>query len=922
LNLIFADSFLARPEQRRAVFRALEVLHRPAPGQEEVEQVLSSAEQGESQAIWAIVEWSAEGQHLEALSANADRLANILVIIVRRGTLALLRIDQQLLEALSAHADQLVGDLASHLGHEDPEVRWSAQQMLIILARSEAFHGELRNHRVVERSAQNLELANPFLRTAAQETLVTLAEVEAFQAQISGQIPRIAGNLQHADRFIRVTAQHTLTALTRFEAFHGELRNHRVVERSAQNLEHGDWVIRSNAQQTLAALAQLEAFHDQFRIHRVVERSMQNLEHTNWPDSQAAAQQTLAALAQFEAFHDQFRIHRVVERSLPFGPGYSDLSIGGKALLRRKLLPQVPSNTPEHLFTIGRQWLAHFVRLEALDRLAGLSPAGAELHLPIEGDSRPLQLLAKRLASGVGPHVMRPWILEGEGRQIDFRFLPAYPALFRRLLAQALADEALAEYQVVGAHYSIGLDLKGELVPLALALYYGDENYLEVPVPGGRDGVGFPGVWTYRGESLDLNTGKKTNVIQSNLHLRPIRTYVNGIPVELFQEDVDRLNQLSSAATARAETAQYRIYEQFLEAWQEWLRDQGGETLVKTVQAARFSVGARTGEGVNSALDNASQELLAAMYQTLQKGQAARRALSSLLKETQAALAQVSWGDAAAELIQSYRNAESLAELNRTLQSATDRIQQAIFAAEKDSAEERRLIATLRVLDPELAEQVSGATSGQEEGKVEHPGRRRFLKAAAGVAAGATAVALGHRVYDDPIANGITPELAIERYGDYMTPDQRALLQQEGKRIGPMAVVRGNFTLHAESPLVGVASRQVGELTGREPALGGLFSVVEDQELRQKGANEFDPPRLVAYDPMRVGFREELEAPNWWLGTPWVKGIRIEQMQQLSPLAWVILSVTDATVEQLLNQELRFISFEDAMGRETHLIFA
>jgi len=61
---------------------------------------------------------------------------------------------------------------------------------------------------------------------------------------------------------------------------------------------------------------------------------------------------------------------------------------------------------------------------------------------------------------------------------------------------------------------------------------------------------------------------------------------------------------------------------------------------------------------------------------------------------------------------------------------------------------------------------------------------------------------------------------------------------------------------------------------------------------------------------------------DWRLDTTWVKAIRIEQMQQLHPLAWVMLSVTDATVGQLLNQGLRLISFADEMGRQTHLIFA
>jgi len=133
--------------------------------------------------------------------------------------------------------------------------------------------------------------------------------------------------------------------------------------------------------------------------------------------------------------------------------------------------------------------------------------------------------------------------------------------------------------------------------------------------------------------------------------------------------------------------------------------------------------------------------------------------------------------------------------------------------------------------------------SGQEEDEVD---RREMFRQSAGFTAAGVAALMGLDgvVESNTIADAITPEEAIKRYGNYMTPEDRELLQREGSRIGPMAVVRGSFTLHTELPLVEVAYRKVRALKGRQPALGEIFSVVEDSALREKQASEFQLPGL------------------------------------------------------------------------------
>ncbi|MDO8730448.1 MAG: HEAT repeat domain-containing protein [Candidatus Omnitrophota bacterium] len=655
-------------------------------------------------------------------------------------------------DALGSSIPQLV----KNLSHPKEYVRQAAQETLTAFAQEKIAVKALGSS--VPQLVKNLSRANQDVRQAAQETLMAFARAEIAVDALGLTVPETGNNLSfHDDGDVSQVAQETLTTFAQAGIVVDALGS--SVPATVRNLSHPDWLVRQAAQRTLTAFAQAEIAVD--ALGSSAPATVNNLCHPNG-DVRQAAQETLMAFAQAEIAVDalgssvpelvKYLSHSEMEAldlaptwlGFPMGvdwkgvarlervsqelsslAGYGELTLGGRALLRRKLVWRSASDSEEVLRRFGENWVAHEVRLERLDRSAGLASAGAELHLPVEGDPVALEGLAVRLASGAGDHSMVPWILEGEGRQIDIRLLPAYPGIFRRLLAELLKDEALNGYQVVGAHYSVGVDLKKELVPVALALYYGDEDYLVAPVAGTAEGgVGFPGVWTYRGASLDMMTGQATDQAQSNFHLRPFRTFVGEISLDLFQSDVDRLGWLAAAAAAPEGDPKRQLYREFLRKWERWVEKQGGANLMGTIHAAEQEIGSKSGAGVSPGLDKASADLLAAMVETPEKGTAARKELSDLLKDTLRNLEAVAWGSAAAaKAIDTYRESESLVELDRTLAGAVDVVTREIFSAGKGSPQEERLLKTLEALDPEKAEPVRASlrpeeppSAGMEEG--------------------------------------------------------------------------------------------------------------------------------------------------------------------------------------------------------------
>lgn len=372
-------------------------------------------------------------------------------------------------------------------------------------------------------------------------------------------------------------------------------------------------------------------------------------------------------------------------------------------------------------------WATHLARLETLDRALGLPSVGAELHLPLKAaeEFQSLSRVANALASGVGPHKLIAAHRESQD-QLDLRLLPAYPSTFSKLLRFLLETPPLAKIKTIGAHYSVGIDLREALVPLALALFYGDETYARVPRPRGRADVGFPGVYTYRGATLGLWTGQVTKAVQSNLNLRPLRVLAAEclspgqfvhIPKELFPQDLEILSWLASAASA----APSNTFRSFLEGWNRWLESLPENDLPQHIQKAQRSISTRSSQGVNDALDAASRAIFQSLYglppesvaqreppgptlQELGRARPYRKALVQLIGDTMAQVQVERMLDQEVQqALQAYRRAETLEELDRTCEVAVQALTSQLFEVERNSSEEAQLLILLGVLDPHQA---------------------------------------------------------------------------------------------------------------------------------------------------------------------------------------------------------------------------
>ena len=528
-------------------------------------------------------------------------------------------------------------------------------------------------------------------------------------AVLAQLVPTFVTNLRDPDDDVRQTAEETLTACApRVDP----TVLAQQVPTFVTNLRDSRWVVR------LATLNTLHAFVP--RVDPAVLTSAVAPSVTNLADVYKAAQDMLLALAGRPSLRPVLLEQGVGPREMGFEEltawqafwlaerlleariegTFQRLSLGGRAVYVHTLVALAQGQktlaaleaTTDH----ARTWLTHLRRLEAVDEALGLWSVGAELHLEVPSLSAAqadaFRRAAQRLIRGVGPHHLllfeshAPVTVEGQTvLPLDIRLLPAMPSTFRLLLTHLLADPAAFDAEPwVGAHYSVGVDLDRHLVPIVLALFFGDPAWGGRLGEGGRfefgvadasaeDQYSFPGIQTYRGQSLNLQTGQKTDLTQSNLHLRPLRLMAEIVqgtgdaststlePVNLYLSDLERVAWFAEAAAAFRTTPSSpmsQAYAQFLHRWDAWMTGLGGAPLRERVQQAEAEIVRTTGTVAHPALHTASRAIEQAM--TVE----ARRELVALVEQSLTAFQQAQVPDENVyQALQLYRFAPTLATL-------------------------------------------------------------------------------------------------------------------------------------------------------------------------------------------------------------------------------------------------------------------
>lgn len=483
-----------------------------------------------------------------------------------------------------------------------------------------------------------------------------------------------------------------------------------------------------------------------------------NLEHPRW-DVRASAQRLLTALAPQGAFHPALAQAGITFQTLGFPEGvdgdvlsrfglvwsriqgesgYQDLSLGGRAALRWKLLLAARRLKSVDLENLGQTWLTHLLRLEALDQTVGLPTVGAEIHTD-SSNVREIEMapVVLNLASGVGPHAMNPVHPEGKSL-LDFRLLPGYPSTFSLLLHQFLGASRVKGIPAVGAHYSVGVDLRENLVPLSLALFYGDPRHAWPPKAREEADQGFPGVDTYRGQTINVQGGEvMQEVTQSNLHLRPLKIVRDrGLGLEpeaLFPMDLEAVAWLSMGAMAPKGSMAADVFEAFLQDWEKWVKDLGGEVLAQQVYTAQHAIVQQSGAILSDALDQASAGIYEKLHglsseeawekmssgdpavkQFQRRGLAKRNELALLLNRTLGQLQEAVFVDhETMKALQAYRagmiQGDDLEELDSLYAAAVQALSRAIFNADRGSEQEARLLKLLEGWAPEQAGKIREA---------------------------------------------------------------------------------------------------------------------------------------------------------------------------------------------------------------------
>jgi len=546
-------------------------------------------------------------------------------------------------DAIKTH---VIPALAQNLGHRDRNVRATAQEAIAKLAQFPAFHPAMLEANIIKKLAQNLGHANEWVRITAQEAIASLAQHEAFQEIIKIHIiiPALAQNLRRKNADVRKTAQETIASLAEHEAFQEAINTH-LIPALARNLGHSDKGVRATAREAILSLAPFPAFHPAMLDNNVIQKLAENLEYEHsWV--RATAQEAIAKLAQFPAFHQAIRQFVPQPQQLGFpegltweklglfnqvwGPLLADpnsslfkLSLGARAALRWKLLLFARrADSEEALRQQYQRWLQHLLIAEVLDEALGLPSVGAEIHTdPDDPRAQAIRPVVHNLASGVGDHAIQPVQVEGGGdiAVVDYRLLPAYPTTFPILLKQLMEVRQAKGLPGIDAHYTVGVDLGRHLATLAFLLFYGDPDHIYMlPIEAGEADVGFPGAYTYRGQSIDIRTGNLIDLTQSNLNIRPLKTIVSVegeiVPEALFYHDLEAVAFLSKAATASPDSPLHSIFQDLLRKWEDWLRDLGGDDLLKKVRSAEDAAKGRSGQGLTPELDKASKALFEKLH--------------------------------------------------------------------------------------------------------------------------------------------------------------------------------------------------------------------------------------------------------------------------------------------------------------------
>jgi len=348
-------------------------------------------------------------------------------------------------DALGSAVPQIVG----HFSSSDYRVTWAAGNTLATFAKERV--GEEELEAAVPRIVDHLDHwknSQGFAHSASKETLVAMAEAGFAVGALEAAVPQIVDLLVHPEFQVQREAKETLEAFAK-SGVAAEALAAAVPKIFGYLYHHVDPYVGRAVHEVLTVFARRRV-----AVEELGTAARQSGGYRFGPEEavRERVKKLLEVLAQervvveaVEPLDGMGRLEKVME-DMSSLPGYLELSLGGRALLRRKL-EKTTSLSEEEIRRHGERWLAHWVRLEGLDRAARLASAGAELHLPVEADHLKLQWLARRMASGTGAHSMVPWISEAEGRQIDIRLLPAYPAVFRRLLGEMLGDMSLLQVQ-------------------------------------------------------------------------------------------------------------------------------------------------------------------------------------------------------------------------------------------------------------------------------------------------------------------------------------------------------------------------------------------------------------------------------------------------------------------------------------------
>ena len=605
---------------------------------------------------------------------------------------------------------------------ETNPIRIEASHVLRLFARSGVALDQLAGATTPLISSVSYE-NNATVRQAAQETLTVFAQAKVIPGILSTTIAASIANLSYTDSEVRRAAQRTLIAMADVQ----ELRPAVLAALPAffNLLQSRDIGVQNTAKETLVALSGYEPFF------QVIQAKFSPADlgldtDLNW---------------------GQLGPFMLAWRRTLFDPSFNELTFGARAVVRREVIREarnIPG--PEALILKAKSWTDHFLRLEKLDENGlQLASAGSELHLPFEDPKQEaaLRQAAVEISSGVGDHSMTLVHPEQPG-QLDVRLLPAFPSTFSKLMGLFLEDPAMDRFFTVGAHYSLGVDLKEALSTLSLVLFYGDLHYPWLPYPGGKTDrglyhLGFPGSYTYGGATLNPRTGRMTDTRQSNLHLRPIRVLQQisigagqtiRQPFELYPQDLERFVWLAAAAQAPQGSALAQIYQEFLQDWHRWIGEFQNPALLTALERAEKGVAERYGQGVNDSLDRASALIYQAIYEvsaetiaqapgqvppTENQARAVprRQALARLIEETIQKTQSALMPDAEVrEALLSYRQARDLEQLDNTYTRVLEAFGRA-FENPRQLSPERatQLLKLLGTLDSNRAQELQSQSA-------------------------------------------------------------------------------------------------------------------------------------------------------------------------------------------------------------------